>query len=155
METRLMYRALAFKELRETAWIGALMFGTLLLVALDQMGYFSFWGLLFLSEYRKQQPFSPHKIPFIHNNLQVGVAIVAAAGATALGFWQMLGESVRGTWLFLLHRPIPRANVVLTKITAGGALLLLAAAVPVLILALWAAVPGTHASPFAWEMTAH
>ena len=150
-----MYRALAFKELRETAWIGALMFGTLLLVVLDQMGYISFRGLLFLSENQKQQPFSPHKIPFIHNNLQVGVAIVAAAGATALGFWQMLGESVRGTWLFLLHRPIPRANVVLTKIAAGGALVLLAAAVPVLILALWAAVPGTHASPFVWEMTAH
>jgi hypothetical protein len=150
-----MYRALAFKELRETAWIGALVFGTLLLVVLDQMGYFSFWGLLFLSESQKRQPFSPHKIPFIHNNLQLGVAIAAAAGATALGFRQMLGESVRGTWLFLLHRPISRAHVMLTKLAAGGALLLLASALPVLILALWAASPGTHASPFVWDMTAH
>ena len=58
-----MYRALAFKELRETAWIGCLVFGTLLLVVLDQMGYFSFWGLLFMSPNRPQQPFSPHKIP--------------------------------------------------------------------------------------------
>lgn len=149
-----MYRALAFKELRETAWIGALVFGTLLLVVLDQMGYFGFWRLLLLSE-NQQQPFSPHKIPFIHGNLQIGVAIAAAAGATALGFWQMLGESVRGTWLFLLHRPISRARVLLTKLAAGGMLLLLAAALPVLILALWAAVPGTHASPFVWGMTAH
>lgn len=150
-----MYRALVFKELRETAWIGALVFGTLLLVVLDQMGYFSFWGLLFLSENQKRLPFGPHKIPFVHNHLQFGVAIVAAAGAIALGFWQMLGESIRGTWLFLWHRPIPRANLMLTKLAAGGALLVLAAALPVLILALWAAVPGTHASPFVWEMTAH
>ena len=42
----------------------------------------------------------------------------------------------------------------LTKLAAGGALLLLAAALPVLILALWAELPGTHASPFVWGMTA-
>jgi hypothetical protein len=150
-----MYRALAFKELRETAWIGALVCGTLLLVVLDQMGYFNFWQLLLLSGSQKEHPLSPHKIPFIHSNLQVGVAIAATAGAIVLGLWQMLGESVRGTWLFLLHRPISRAHLMLTKLAAGGALLLLAAALPVFILAVWAAVPGTHASPFVWAMTAH
>src|SRR5262249_55955396 len=63
--------------------------------------------------------------------------------------------SFRGTWLFLLHRPAPREALLLTKLAAGIVLLLVAALVPLLFLALWAAVPGTHASPFDWRMTEH
>jgi ABC-type transport system involved in multi-copper enzyme maturation permease subunit len=64
-----------------------------------------------------------------------------------------VGESVRGTWQFLLHRPAPRDEVLGAKLLTGGAATLLLAALPLLLYALWAATPGTHASPFEWRFT--
>jgi ABC-type transport system involved in multi-copper enzyme maturation permease subunit len=148
-----MYKALAFKELRESAWIGGLVFIGLLGVVLDQMGTFSYWGLPFVS-INLDQPFHPHKIPFIHQELYYALAMIVPTGALVLGFRQVLGESLHGTWLFVLHRPAPRSALILTKVAVGLVLLLVAAALPVLIFALWAATAGHHASPFVWGMTA-
>jgi ABC-type transport system involved in multi-copper enzyme maturation permease subunit len=148
-----MYKALAFKELRESAWIGGLVFLGLLAVVLDQMGAFSYWNLLFMAV-NPEQPFHHHKIPFINQELYYALAMIVPTGAVVLGFRQVLGESLHGTWLFLLHRPAPRSALILTKVTLGLVLLLVAAALPVLIFALWAATPGRHASPFLWGMTA-
>src|SRR5262245_49045618 len=148
-----MYKALAFKELRESAWIGGLIFIGLLAVVLDQMGGFSYWNLLFMSA-NSDLPFHAHKIPFLHQDLYYALAMIIPVAAVVLGFRQMLGESLHGTWLFLLHRPTPRSALIMTKIAVGLALLLVASSVPVLVLALWAASPGHHASPFLWGMTA-
>jgi hypothetical protein len=147
-----MYKALAFKELRESAWIGGLVFIGLVMVVLDQMEMFSYWSLLIPSANRVPT-IHAHKIPFVHRELYYALATIASTGAVALGFRQVLGESRQGTWPFLLHRPAPRSALVLTKLGVGLGLLLAAAALPVLVLALWAATPGTHASPFAWAMT--
>jgi len=148
-----MYKALAFKELRESAWIGGLIFIGLLVTVLDQIGGFSYWNLLFMSA-NSALPFHAHKIPFLHQELYYALAMIVPTGAVVLGFRQVLGESLHGTWLFLLHRPAPRRALILTKVAVGLVLLLVTSSLPVLLLALWAAQPGHHASPFLWGMTA-
>src|SRR5262249_34830760 len=70
------------------------------------------------------------------------------------GFRQSATESARGTYLFLLHRPIGRDVIFLIKLATGAGVLLLCASLPIVLYAAWAAVPGHHASPFAWSMTA-
>lgn len=149
-----MYKALAYKELRENALIGGLICGALLLVVLDQMGV-TISRMLGLDAVNPNNPFMGRKIPFVHEGLQDWLALIAGIGALALGFRQVLGESARGTWLFLLHRPAPWDALILTKIVAGALLLLAATLAPLLILAIWASIPGTHASPFDWRMTEH
>jgi hypothetical protein len=67
--------------------------------------------------------------------------------------WQTLGESVQGTWPLLLHRPVSRRWLMLSKIGIGLGYLLLCMGAPVFVYALWAATPGTHANPFEWWMT--
>src|SRR5207302_1280151 len=62
-------------------------------------------------------------------------------------------ESGRGTFLFLLHRPMTRRAIFLTKLATGAGVLLLGASLPIVLYAWWAAVPGHHPSPFAWSMT--
>ena len=147
-----MYKALAFKELRESAWVGGLVFFGLLIIVLGLIESFSIWSLLFLSP-DSALPFHHHRIPFIHQELYYALAMIVPTSALVLGFRQVLGESLHGTWLFLLHRPMPRSAVILTKIAVGLVVLLVASGLPVLILALWAATPGNHASPFVWGMT--
>jgi hypothetical protein len=148
-----MYKALAFKELRETAWIGGIVFAAMALVILDQIGGAADPWRLVSFGMLPIDPFESRKIPFVHPGLRQNLAWVAGAGGLALGFRQVLGESFRSTWLFLLHRPAPRTGIMLTKLVVGAGLLVAATAIPVLILAIWAAVPGTHAGPFDWRMT--
>src|SRR4029078_10344804 len=101
-EARRMYKALAYKELRENALIGCLICGALLLVVLDQMGV-TFWRLLGVE---KTDPNSlpQEKIPFVHADLLDYLAIVVAIGAPVLGFRQVLGGTFRGTLVLLLSR---------------------------------------------------
>ena len=53
----------------------------------------------------------------------------------------------------LLTRPVSRAFVLNVKIAVGLGVYLSTSAVPILLYAIWAATPGTHASPFLWSMT--
>ncbi|MGQ0634150.1 MAG: hypothetical protein ACT4QC_06055 [Planctomycetaceae bacterium] len=125
-----MYKALVFKELRETAWAGA--------IALVVVG-------VYVSDATLYGP--RDHVPFLRdqwNDLVLGVSCYLAIG---LGLWQTLGESMRGTWPFLRHRPMRGSSLVLTKILAGLVVLLMAVGVPTGIYPLWAAIPGTHASP--------
>src|SRR6185503_13555355 len=71
----------------------------------------------------------------------------------ALGFKQSLGDLLGDAQLFLLHRPLSRRRIYATKILVGLSVYLVCGVVPILIYAAWAALPGTHASPFAWSMT--
>jgi hypothetical protein len=101
----------------------------------------------------ESDPLRQRPIPFVYTGLHEMLTVICICGALALGFLQVFGESRRGTWLLLLHRPAPRQQLMLTKVAVGAALLLAAIGLPLLILALWAAIPGTHASPFDWRMT--
>jgi hypothetical protein len=80
-------------------------------------------------------------------------AYLSAAFAILLGFRQTVGEAVQGTYQFLLHLPTSRRRVLGCKLLVGTAVYLVVAALPIAGYALWAAAPGTHASPFYWSMT--
>ena len=140
-----MWKALALKELRETAWIGGIAAAVLAYYVIYATGY----DLLFM------QP-SPNRgyIPFFFDQLFIGpYFFVAVACALALGFRQSAWESIRGTYVFLIHRPISREGLFGIKLAVGLGLHLAVTGLAILAFALWAAVPGTHASPFYWSMT--
>ena len=139
-----MYKALVLKEVRENAWMAVATLVVYVLVLLPLIG-FDWWTMRW---YPVQQ------IPFHDSRFIVRSIIISAVFATLLGIRQSWWESVRGTSVFLLHRPITRRAVFVTKLAAGALLFLLATGLPLLAYALWAAWPGTHASPFSWSMTA-
>lgn len=148
-----MLRAIAIKELRESGWIAAL--GGLLLF-LSVLGE---WGLHvddtppFLRWASSRNAAWIHAVPFHGEGWTTWVLAVGMIGGAVLGLWQTFGESVQGTWGFYLHRSMDKAALVLAKAGVGLAWLLLCLAVPLVIYAVWAAIPGTHASPFEWWMT--
>jgi hypothetical protein len=92
-------------------------------------------------------------IPFVNGSFLRSFSMVAVLLAIALGLRQSAVESLRGTWLFLLHRPMDRGKLIGLKLAVGATLYLLCGALPILLYGLWAATPGTHASPFSWSMT--
>jgi hypothetical protein len=92
-------------------------------------------------------------IPFVDGSSCELIVLVAGAMAIALGLRQTLGESARGTYLLLLHRPASRRGVIGMKVFVGLAAYVICGAAAILIFGLWAATPGTHASPFEWSMT--
>ena len=138
-----MYKALTLKELRETGWIALLALLIYGFMLADLMGY-SFLRM-------RWEPVDG--VPFFRESFLFRSALIATVFGVLLGFRQSAWESIRGTSVFLLHRPMPRGAVFSTKLAAGIALFLAATGVPLLVYALWAATPGTHASPFYWSMT--
>jgi hypothetical protein len=138
-----MYKAIIFKELRETAWIALLAAGAFAVSILGLIGY----GLLSMSNER------PATVPFADGRFVDQLGIIAAVFAIVLGWRQAAWESLRGTSVFLLHRPIARGMIFAIKLAVGLGLLLTTTGLAVLAYAAWAARPGTHASPFYWSMT--
>lgn len=143
-----MTSVLTLKELRESAGVAALGLAGLALVGLTAIGWspldnlFGMWG-------RGQ----PGTIPFLYDSFGWQFGLAAGALAMALGFKQSLGDLLGDAQLFLLHRPVSRRNVYLTKVFVGLSLYLALTGLAVAIYAAWAASSGTHASPFAWSMT--
>lgn len=93
-------------------------------------------------------------IPFINDSMLWWMFCVAGIATSIMALWQTWWESSRGTFLFLLHRPASRVAIISMKLAIGVAILLALSVLPVLVYSLWAAAPGTHASPFEWSMTA-
>ncbi|WP_165219893.1 ABC transporter permease subunit [Aquisphaera insulae] len=147
-----MIMALIRKELRETrAFVG-----------LTVLVYFAYvskltgtGGPIFgnLVSFAPGMNVSPRDIPFVQDNFVSILIFVGAALAIALGFRQSAWEPSQGTSLYLLHLPMSRRGLFLTKLVTGSVLVLACALVPLLLYASWAATPGTHAGPFAWSMT--
>jgi hypothetical protein len=144
-----MYKALVFKELRETIGIAAIALLFYLAGIINVMGYpvlpFNLFGIL--SQRR------PGILPFLDAQYMPWFILVSIGFVISLGFRQTVGESVHGTWLLLLHRPEDRRRLIAVKLTVGVTLYLVVAATAILIYAIWAATPGTHPSPFYWWMT--
>lgn len=134
-----MYKALVFKELRETIGIA--------LIAL--LAYF--WVIFNALDY--QVYLGQRGIPFLDGRFTGSFCFISTCFAIALGLWQTVVESRRGTWLFLLHRPISHAKLIGVKLAVGVMLYCLVAAAVICIYAAWAATTKIHASPFAWWMT--
>ena len=126
-----MIRATAIKELRETAGIaviGLLLYGALvgskLLAAVAVQGN------------------NQHFVPFVSDGFVGSFQAISLGLAIALGFRQSAWEGMRGTYLFLLHRPAPHQQIFVHKIITGLVLLMLVAAMPLLAYAAWAEPAG-------------
>jgi hypothetical protein len=139
-------KALALKELREVFGITAVALGGYLALVVSLMG-----GKVF--DWVPGMPHGTEEVPFTGGGFTTFYTFVSVVFAVALGFRQSAWESSRGTYLFLLHRPVPRDVIFLTKLATGAGVFLLCASLPVVAYAWWAAVPGHHPSPFAWPMT--
>ena len=96
---------------------------------------------------------APPDVPFVQDNFATLLFFIGAALAIALGFRQSAWEPHQGTALYLLHLPLSRRTIILTKLITGIGLLLVCTLLPILIYAIWAAMPGTHPGPFEWSMT--
>ncbi|HET6882420.1 MAG TPA: hypothetical protein VFI31_19800 [Pirellulales bacterium] len=138
-----MWKALALKELREVtplAGLATAAYGVILAHALGV--YMVFWPV------SEQQD-----IPFVTDSFVMQTTFVSFCLAVGLAMKQTLAESMSGTWLWLLHRPMTRSQILAIKLAVGGTVYLTCAALPVLLYACWAASPRTHPSPFYWSMT--
>lgn len=139
-------KALAWKELRDVFGITVIALAWYLAVTVSSMGAKVFdWVPL--------MPNSTRGIPFFDGGFSEMHLLISAIFALALGFRQSAWESARGTYLFLLHRPLRRETVFSIKLAMGAAAFLLIASVPILLYAWWATLPGHHPGPFEWSMT--
>jgi len=141
-----MRKALAIKELRESAAIIALAALAMLWLLGNQLGW-RFTPFSVVSTVDNQVPFRDTRFPEF-------LMFIGGALAIGLGLKQSVWENNGDKYYYLLHRPIARQAVFLTKIAIGLASLLILTVGPVLIYANWAAIPGNHATPFFWGMTA-
>ncbi|HTU94047.1 MAG TPA: hypothetical protein VMF69_28460 [Gemmataceae bacterium] len=139
-------RALAWKELREVVGITAIALGFYLALAINMMGTRVF-------DWVPGMPAGTQGVPFVGGDFTSFFTCISIAFAAALGFRQTAWESTRGTFLFLLHRPVRRETIFLVKLAMGAGVLLSCASLPIVAYGLWAAAPGHHASPFEWSMT--
>ena len=138
-----MYRALAIKELRESAGLLAL--------AVLAVGYAlaELTGTPLLPGWRSEV----NALPFVSDELWFYLWAIGGGLAILLGLKQTAWEAMRGTFQFLLHRPLPRANIFWFKIAFGLLVMQGLTAAWILLYALWAATPGNHDAPFYWSMT--
>jgi hypothetical protein len=139
-------KALAFKELREVFGIAAVALAAYLALVLSLIGAKVF-------DWVPGMPAGTHEVPFTGPEFTELFTWLSVLFALALGFRQSAWESGTGTFLFLLHRPMSRRAIFLTKLAMGASVFLLCACLPIVLYACWAAVPGHHPSPFAWSMT--
>jgi hypothetical protein len=139
-------RALAWKELREVFGIAAIALGCYLALTVNAMGAKVF-------DWVPGMPQGTMGVPFLDGGFAVMHILLSVVFAVALGFRQSAWESSRGTYLFLLHRPLRWETIFLVKLATGAAVLLICASLPIVLYAWWAALPGHHPGPFEWSMT--
>jgi ABC-type transport system involved in multi-copper enzyme maturation permease subunit len=147
-----MIRALVLKELRETRLFAALALGLYFVYVSKLTGR---WDRLLTPLVGWAPGMSGEKpdVPFVQGNFLSVYVCIGVALAIALGFRQSAWEPNQGTALYLLHLPLSRRAIYLTKLLTGLGLLLLCTLLPVVAYATWAAMPGTHQGPFEWSMT--
>lgn len=135
--------AVILKELRSTAWVvglGAVAFGWFLS---ELFGVTALTGGSF--------PANQNVFPLVHPGWLLWYGFLSAAFAGSLGLAMSLNDGVRGTWAFVLFRPISRRAYIGAKLLTGGVLTLVTVAVPVIVYLAWAATPGNLPIPFDWS----
>jgi ABC-type transport system involved in multi-copper enzyme maturation permease subunit len=147
-----MVLAIVKKELRETRVFAALALGLYLIYLSKLTGH---WGRLLSSTFAWVPGMNeePPDVPFVEGQFETILFFIGAALAITLGFRQSAWEPSQGTAQYLLHFPLTRRTIFLTKLATGISLLLGCTLLPILIYAIWAAMPATHAGPFEWSMT--
>jgi ABC-type transport system involved in multi-copper enzyme maturation permease subunit len=147
-----MVLAIVKKELRETRVFAVLALGLYFLYLSNLTGH---WGrpLSSIFAWVPAMNAEPPDVPFVQGPFVTILFFIGAALAITLGFRQSAWEPSQGTAQYLLHLPLSRRTIFLTKLTTGISLLLGCTLLPILIYAIWAAMPATHAGPFEWSMT--
>ena len=144
-----MIKTLAIKELRESLGIATIAALGMAWAVASLMGVKLLGGILnFVKIYTYQSDMA-----FILDDFQFKAALFIGGLAVALGLKQTAWEHTRGTYHFLLHRPVSRTLVFATKIVVGIVLILLVLAAAILSYASWASAPGNQAVQFDWSMT--
>jgi len=139
-----MLKALVLKELRESAGLIAVAVLVAVLILAETTGFV----LLPL------QSGAGSLYPFVNDSFSRYFCLLAGGLAIMLGFKQSAWELWQGNYFFLLHRPASRQTIFGTKLAVGLVALLLITGCLLQLYALWAAMPGKHATPFFWTMTA-
>jgi ABC-type transport system involved in multi-copper enzyme maturation permease subunit len=140
-----MWKAIVLKELRGVMPIACLAAIAYLACVANMIGYPVFFGIMEIN--------TNDIIPFFNDSFVNDIMCLGMVFAVALGFWQTVSENHRGTWLFLLHRPMSARKIIGAKLVVGAVVYLVVTAIAILIYAAWAAKPGHHASSFGWWMT--
>ncbi len=92
-------------------------------------------------------------VPFVHDRFAEPFVVVGMLLAVSLAVWQSAAESRGEAWLFMLHRPVSRRVILLSKLLIGLLVVTGCTALPILAYAAWAFRPGSVAAPFEWGMT--
>jgi hypothetical protein len=79
------------------------------------------------------------------------VFLMTAGFGAALGFLQVFFESRGDQRALLLHRPLGRSRIFLSKVIAGVGIYLLAFGVPFACVQTWMAMPGHMPAPYHWR----
>jgi len=148
-----MFRAIALKELRETWSFAALAVALFAGLVCNQIGKWNALLNFFLGWIPGLKPCAcPSLFPFLHDSFQTPFTFVAAALAIVLGLRQSAWEPSQGTAHYLLHLPLSRSSLFLSKLFVGMGLLLACTLLPIVCYGVWASTPGTRAAPFEWSM---
>lgn len=102
----------------------------------------------FLSLFGFSRSYYPSELPLLSDSLLPYTTAVYAIFGAALGMLQTIPESIRGTYPFLVHRPVRRGRPLVGKALAGAAMYSVAGGVPLLAAVIWVAIPGHYAAPF-------
>ncbi|MBX3414842.1 MAG: hypothetical protein KF708_19310 [Pirellulales bacterium] len=139
-----MHQALVWKELRESAeLIAVAVLGAVFILA-DMTG-------VRLLPFQNGESTS---YPFVSDsNFSFYFVLLAGGLAILLGLKQSAWELWQGSYFFLLHRPASRRTLFGVKLMVGVTVLLAITGALIQLYAMWAATPGTHATPFFWSMT--
>jgi hypothetical protein len=143
-------KALIQKDLRENlkiALIGLLIFSLLLLQAYQSC--FSTLTQLLVGNSAGQ---ISDLQPLLAVSLLTEAAFFCAIFGAGLGWLQTRNEAHRDLWAFLIHRPVTRTDIFLSKTIAGLCLYIFAAGLPLAILIAVVRTPGHVAAPFEWAM---
>jgi ABC-type transport system involved in multi-copper enzyme maturation permease subunit len=147
-----MVLAIVRKELRETLAFAALALG-LSLVHVSRLTGQASPLLTPLMQWTSVIRLEQSDVPFVGDDFLSIYLLIGSALAITLGFRQSAWEPSQGTALYLLHLPLPRRTIFVTKLVTGIVLLLACTLLPILTYAVWAATPRTHPGPFEWAMT--
>lgn len=145
-----MIKALAIKELRESAGVTAIAAIGMTWVIGRCMGVNPIRNLI---PQLLGGAYGTSHAAFLGDNFYVTAILFIGGLAVFLGLKQSAWEVHHNTFCFLLHRPMSRRLILLTKLVVGALIVFGMMAAAILIYGAWAATPGNLAVHFEWSMT--
>src|ERR1017187_996674 len=125
-----MVLAIVRKDLRETRLFAALSLALYLIYLSKLTGKWSRVLTAFVGWVPGMSGEAPD-VPFVQGNFLTMYFFIGAALAIALGFRQSAWEPSQGTALYLLHLPLARRTIFVTKLLTGTGLLLACTLAPI------------------------